>query len=200
VIEQIMGEDPVLVYRFLAHANSPTLGLQSGIDSLRRALMIIGYSSLEQWLQQQLPFSVDETDLKPIKASMVLRARLMELLLDAGEDQELRREVYLCGLFSQIDNLLGEPLGTAVQTLPLSERIYDATVTASGPYAPSLVLARSMEQEDLGAVRALCEEHEMELEGVNRVLLRAMASLYVAPANDDFGERRRRSRARTFGS
>ncbi len=200
VIEQIMSQDPVLVYRFLAHANSPTLGLQSGIDSLRRALMMIGYSSLAQWLQQQMSNAVEDVDLKPIKSAIVLRARLMETLLDAGEEEELRREVYLCGLFSQMDTLLGEPLGTALQTLPLSERIYDATVAHTGPYEPCLAIACAMENEDTVHTRVLCEEHEMDIEEVNRVLLRTLAALYVAPANGEFGERRRRSRSRTFGS
>jgi hypothetical protein len=40
----------------------------------------------------------------------------------------------------------------------------------------------------------------MDIEEVNRVLLRALASLYVPSASGEFGERRRRSRARTFGS
>ncbi len=200
IIEQIMSDDPVLVYRFLAHANSPTLGLQSGIDSLRRALMMIGYTSLGRWLEQQLPAVVDDLDLKPIKSAIVLRASLMEMLLDAGEEHELRREVYLCGLFSQMDTLLGEPLGTATQTLPLSERIYDATVTHTGPYEPSLALATSMENEDTIHTRLLCEQHEMDIEEVNRVLLRTLSAIYVAPADGEFGERRRRSRAHTFGS
>ena len=200
VIEQIMSEDPVLVYRFLAHANSPTLGLQSGIDSLRRALMMIGYTSLGHWLQQQLPSTDDDIDLKPIKSAIVLRAHLMEMLLDSGEEHELRREVYLCGLFSQIDTLLGEPLGTAVQTLPLSERIFEATVAHTGPYEPSLALATAMECEDTIQTRLLCEQHEMDIEEVNRVLLRTLCAIYVKPANGEFGERRRRSRSRTFGS
>ncbi len=200
VIEQIMSQDPVLVYRFLAHANSPTLGLQSGIDSLRRALMMIGYTSLERWLEHQLPSAMEDADLKPITTAIVLRARLMETLLDAGEEHELQREVYLCGLFSQLDMLLGEPLGTAVQTLPLSERIFEATVAHTGPYEPSLAIATAMEHEDTIQTRLLCEQHEMDIEEVNRVLLRLLASLYVVPASGEFGERRRRSRARTFGS
>ena len=200
VIEQVLSQDPALVYRFLAHANSPTLGLQSGIDSLRRALMMIGYASLGQWLQQQLPHCLDDLDLKPIKAAMVMRAHLMEMLLDAGEEQELRREVYLCGLFSQIDMLLGEPLGTALQTLPLSDRIHDATVAHTGPYESVLAIASAMEREDTTHTRRLCEEHEMPIEDVNRVLLRSLAAIHAPAASGAFGERRRRSRSRTFGS
>ena len=39
---------------------------------------------------------------------MVLRARIMERLADAGAEDELRREVFMCGIFSQVDVLLGQ--------------------------------------------------------------------------------------------
>ena len=33
--EDIMGEDPLLAYRFMVYTNSAALGLRTGIDSLR---------------------------------------------------------------------------------------------------------------------------------------------------------------------
>ena len=86
---------------------------------------------------------------------------------------ELRGEVYLAGLFSQLDELLHENLGAILHRLPLSERIPQAAVQGEGPYAPSLQLAQALESEDgAHAIRALCEEHEISLEHVNRTLLR----------------------------
>ena len=41
----------------------------------------------------------------------------------------------------RMDELLREPLGTILHRIPLSERIYDATVLRTGPYAPSLQMA-----------------------------------------------------------
>ena len=87
-------------------------------------------------------------------------------------ENELRREIYLCALLSQMDELLREPLGTILRRIPLSERIYDATVLHTGPYAPSLQMACALENDDASVIRRLCEEHEMDLEEVNRALLR----------------------------
>lgn len=199
VVEQVLSKDPVLVYRFLCHANSPTLGLQSGIDSLRRAIMMMGYANLRAWLLHQLPLSLDDNDLKPIKTAMVLRAKLMEGLLEAGEEDELRREVYLCGLFSQIDQLLGVRLGTSVRSLPLSERIFEATLSHTGPYAPSLQLACALEHDEGARLRQLCDDTDTDIEQVNRVLLRTLSAIYVRPTHGHPGERRRRSRGRRFG-
>lgn len=177
--EQILGEDPLLAHRFMVYTNSAALGLRTGVDSLRRGLVMMGYGSLGRWLSDQLPHAATEPDLRPIRAAMVLRARLTEHLLDAGVGKDLRREVYLSGLFSQLDELLREPLGAILRRLPLSERVYDAAVLRTGPYAPSLEMACALEGDDAGAIRQLCETHELELEYVNRALLRVLSELVV---------------------
>jgi len=114
-----------------------------------------------------------------VRESMVLRARLAEQLIEAGVGKELRAEMYLCALFSQLDLLLGEPLGAILRRLPLSERVYDAAVLRSGPYAPSLDMASALESDDAPLVRDLCEQHELDREQVNRSLLHVLRSWVV---------------------
>ena len=177
--EAIMGEDPLLAYRFMVYTNSAALGLRTGIDSLRRGLVMMGYGSIKRWLSDQLPHASTDLNLRPVRESMLMRAELTAHLLDAGVENDLRREIYLCGLLSQLDDLLGEPLGTILRRLPLSERIYDATVLHTGPYASGLQMACALETDDASAIRQLCETYEMDLEEVNRALLRVLADLEV---------------------
>lgn len=182
IVEHLLSEEPVLAYRFLTYINSVGIGLRDGIESLRHGLMMMGYASLGKWLVQQLPHAAEDPNLEPVRQSMVLRAQLTDHLLDAGIDDELRREVYLCGLFSQLDLLMDEPLHVLLRRVPLSDRIYNANITASGPYFPSLELARAMETEDSAHIRALCVTHELSQEEVNRALLRTLAGLQVGAA------------------
>jgi c-di-GMP-related signal transduction protein len=172
--EAILGRDPVLAYRFMTYTNSAALGLRTGVDSLRRGLVMLGYGTLQTWLSDQLPHAHTESDLQPVRAAMVMRGQLTERLVEAGMGHELQREVYLCGLFSQLDLLLGEPLANSLRRLPLSERIYQAIIGKTGPYAPSLALAQALETPDGSAIRTLCQTHGMELENVNRNLLRML--------------------------
>lgn len=172
--EQILSEDPMLAYRFMVFTNSASLALRSGVDSLRMGFVMLGYSQLKQWLANQLAQASADKDLQPIRAATVMRAELTERLLDPGVSQELRSEVYLCGLFSRLDELLDEPLSQTLQRLPLSERIHEAAVDEEGPYAPSLLLAKALENEDGPVVRELCERFDIDLEHVNRTLLRSI--------------------------
>ncbi|MBV7430451.1 MULTISPECIES: HDOD domain-containing protein [unclassified Acidovorax] len=177
--EAIMGEDPLLAYRFMVYTNSAALGLRTGIDSLRRGLVMMGYGSIKRWLSDQLPHASTDPNMHPVREAMVMRARLTAQLLDAGVENDLRREIYLCGLLSQIDELLGESLGTILRRLPLSERIYDATVLRTGPYTEGLQMACALETDDASAIRQLCETYELDLEEVNRALLRVLSDLVV---------------------
>lgn len=178
-IEHILHREPVLSYRFLMHLNSASYGLRNGVESLRHGLMMLGYTSLGKWIAGQLPNAATDADLVPAKTAVVLRARLMEHLMDAGVEDGLRREIYLCGLFSELGDLMGEPLGTLLNRLPLSNRIYEATVTQTGAYWPTLEMARALESDDLAAVREVCARHELDTEEVNRALLRSLADLPV---------------------
>ena len=177
--EHILGEEPLLAYRFMVYTNSAALGLRTGVDSLRRGLVMMGYGTLQRWLANQLPHASQDPNLQPIREAMVLRARLTERLVEAGIEHNLRREVYLTGLFSQLDELLSEPMGTILRRLPLSDRIADAIVLQTGPYAPALQMASALEHDDAKVVRTLCETHEMDQESVNRALLRVLCDLQV---------------------
>jgi c-di-GMP-related signal transduction protein len=174
--EDILSEDPLLAYRFMTYTNSAALGLRTGVDSLRRGLVMVGYGSLMRWLSAQLPHASTEINLRPMRETLVLRAKLSEMLIDAGVGIELRREVYLCALFSQLDDILGESLDSILHRIPLSERVFEAAAQGIGPYAPILQMARALEDCDAGVVRQLCEDNEMVLEDINRTLLRVLAA------------------------
>ncbi|MCZ4316775.1 HDOD domain-containing protein [Comamonadaceae bacterium G21597-S1] len=178
LIEHTLAEEPLLAYRFLRFTNSAALGLRSSVESLRHGLMLLGLSRFKAWLQEMLPLASNEPDMDPVRTGMVMRARMMENQLDAGDEELLRREVFLCGMLSQIDGLLGESLKDALHRLPLSERINGAILGNSGPYAPFLELATALEYPNMDQVPALCTEHELDLGEVNRTMLRVLTQLH----------------------
>lgn len=176
-IEELFNREPVLGYRFLCHLNSPALQLRGPIDTLQRGLMVLGLANVQSWLLAQLAQAGSEPDLNPVRRSMVLRAQLLEHLLDAGDEEDLRREVFLCGLLSQLHRLLGEPQAQVLERLPLSQRILQALLEHNGPYHPALQLAQSLESAHMRLTRHLCESYGYAQEDVNRALLRTLAAL-----------------------
>jgi len=176
-IEALLCAEPVLSYRFLQHVNTAAPRQRGEIDTWQRGLQVWGLRQVQAWLLDQLAQGTGEVDLQPVRQGMVLRAHLVEHLLDPGDEDELRREIYLCGLYAQLDRLLGEPLAAALPRLPLSQRILQALLEHNGPYQPALQLARALEATDTRATRLLCANYGYAHEDVNRALLRALATL-----------------------
>ena len=182
VIENLLGDDPVLAYRFLRYANSAEFKLRNGVEALRQGIMVLGMSRFRRWLGEQLAGATEDPQLLPVRRGMVVRARLMEHLLDAGDEVRLQHEVSLCARLAQIDLLVGEPLLQAVQHIPLSERVLEGIISRSGPYAPYLELSAALEYPQMHTVPGLCKTHGLDIADVNRELLRVLSQSQLYPA------------------
>jgi len=179
-IGHILSEEPILAYRFARYLNSAGLGLGTEVDSLLHGLMVLGLSKLRAWLVEQLPQASSDLNLQPVRTALVVRAHLMEHLLDAGDSDDLRQEVYWCGLLSQMDLLLGEPLGAVLGRIPLSDRVRSSLLDHDGPYWPYLEVATALESPATQLTHALCETHQMSNEAVNRALLMTLSDARLA--------------------
>ncbi|MDZ4280530.1 MAG: HDOD domain-containing protein [Hydrogenophaga sp.] len=176
-LERLVRQDPVLVYRILLLVNSAAYGGRHEIGSLRHALMMLGFRELGRWLFEQAPGSETDNDLQPVRAAMVMRARLAQHLLATGSEDNLRLEVYTTALFAQLDKLLHTPLAELLHKLPLSGRLYDAVLRHDGPYHPLLDVARAQgEPNQLHRLSAVCDRNDVSLEQANRALIRMLAT------------------------
>jgi hypothetical protein len=176
-LEHAMAADPLLCYRFLRLVNSAALSMPHEIGSLHQGLMTVGLTRLRNWLLEMLPHASSDSNLDPVRSAMVLRGRIMEHLAEAGVEEALRREVFQCGIFSQVDLLLGESLGSAIHRLPLPGRVASAIVGQTGPYAAWLEVAVALESGNTRMIRDVCRAHGVEVEAVNRALLRTLAAV-----------------------
>jgi hypothetical protein len=182
LVDLLHGE-AILAYRLLRYANSAGLGLRVPVESLLHAVKALGYAQLRGWLREQLPRASSDLDLLPISATLALRARLMAQLqmLCSGATNP---EVQLCGLLSQMDLLLGEPLGQALARLPLPAPLKAALLTQSGPYQAALEIALALESPHTDRTRLLCELHETDHGLVNQTLLNTLAQTRYHPAKN----------------
>lgn len=176
VIERLIHQDAVLTFRVLRLVNSPVFGASREVTTVRQALMLLGLRRLRDWLLELMPGASGDRELLPVRLAMVLRGRLMQALMDAGVQHDLATDIYVTGLFSQLDRLTHEPLATALKRVPLNEAVTEALLHQRGPYAIYLELACRLEHfDELQRLPAFCEQAEFPLEQVNRALLRTLA-------------------------
>lgn len=183
VVVQLLQGEAILAYRLLRFANSAGLGLRVPVESLPHAVQLLGYAQLRGWLREQLPRASTDLNLQPISTDLALRARLMaQLHAISASSGGPNPDVQLCGLLSQMDLLLGEPLAQALARLPLSAPLKAALLSQGGPYQPALEIALALASPHTDRTRLLCELHEVDHGLVNQTLLDTLAQTRYQPA------------------
>lgn len=176
-LEAVLKTDPTLAFRLLRYINSPGFGLSVEVSSFRHALMILGYQRLKRWLALLLASAGKSPNLKPVMHAAVRRGLLMEeLVKSSGGDAEMRGEVFICGVFSLLDRLLEQPFGELLRSLPVPQRVQQALLEDSGPFAPYVQLVQAVEQCSAVDVREQAARMMITLADVNAALLAALAS------------------------
>jgi c-di-GMP-related signal transduction protein len=172
-IEAALKHDAALSYRLLRHINSPAIGAGIEIHSLRHAVSMLGYSPLFRWLSLLLATSNTKSSPPFLMKKAIMRGRFVELLGQALLDASDADNLFVAGMFSMIDQLLGVPMEEVLGRIQLTEGVQKAILARGGIYGPFLALAETCEADAAEAAR-LSNELFMAASQVNAAHLSAM--------------------------
>jgi c-di-GMP phosphodiesterase len=177
-LEDTLKLDPTLAFKLLRYINSPAFGLRVEVGSFRHALMLLGYTRLKRWLALLLASASKDRDMKPVMFAALRRGLLMEELARAsagGNDEQMRNEAFICGVFSLLDRMLKQPFADLLKSVPVPDSVRQVLVDGVGPYQPFLEVVRAVENESLFDIRESAERLFLGVGEINRAVLRALA-------------------------
>ena len=156
----LISQDVSLSYKLLRYANSARFGRQGKINSIRRALVVLGEYGIRKWIAiAALPAIADDKPGELVTQSLV-RGRFCELLGQAS-GQGVEDQAFLVGLFSMLDALLDRPLDDALEELGLAPSL-DSVLRGQAPEESVLnriyKLVRRYEVADWDGVEALADQ------------------------------------------
>ncbi|MBA3624150.1 MAG: HDOD domain-containing protein [Methylibium sp.] len=175
-LEATLRRDPTLAFKLMRYINSPAFGLSVEISSFRHAIMMLGYNRLKRWLALLLATASKDANLKPVMFAAVRRGMLMEELVRPLGDDEMKGELFICGVFSLLDRMFHQSFAELLKTLPVPERVYQALAENSGPYQPYCALVQAVEGDELEPIREACDSLISGPKEINRALLQALAT------------------------
>jgi len=173
-LENTLKLDPALAFKLLRYINSPAFGLRVEISSFRHAIMMLGYKRLKRWLALLLATASKDVNLRPVMFAAVRRGLLMEEFVRSTGDEEMRNEIFICGVFSLLDRMFQQPFSTLLDTIPVPERVRQALAEQSGPFQPYIELVQAVEGESLFEFRDAADKLMMSVSEINRAQLRAL--------------------------
>lgn len=146
-LEKVLQRDAMLSYKLLRYINSAGFGLQIEIESMRHAITMLGYLPLYRWLALLLATASTADGSRALLQAATVRGRFVELLgkglLPASEAGNL----FVVGLFSLLDQLLGIPMPRLMRQVSLPDAIVQALLHRGDIYGPLLALAEACESE-----------------------------------------------------
>ncbi|QBE65306.1 EAL and HDOD domain-containing protein [Pseudoduganella lutea] len=173
-IESVLKRDAALSYKLLRYINSAGFGAGREIQSLKQAITLLGYQPLYRWLTLLLATASTSGYSPVLLETAVVRGRLAELLGQATLGRADAENVFVAGMFSLLDRLLGIPMTDVLDTIPLSAEIVAALLERSGRFGPYLALAEACELNS-SLVSSLAASLQLTPEDVNKAHLSALA-------------------------
>jgi EAL and modified HD-GYP domain-containing signal transduction protein len=149
-VAAVLAKDAFLTYRLLRYVNSPSLGLGRGVKSIEHAVALLGFESFKLWATTALVASLDASPKGEALAYFsLLRGQFLQTL--AGQVQGCPFEpkgMFLLGLFSHLDALMGRPMRTLLTGIPMDRSMQEALCGKKNPAQPWLELLDAVDENN----------------------------------------------------
>lgn len=142
-ISDAVLHDPVITANFLRFVNSAHFGLRGRIHSVHHALALVGPITFMQWLCVSVLATLENSPISHELAFLASqRAKFLEAL---GRELDMRRLLppditpaflFLTGLFSLLENVMGMPLADILEGVALEPAIFTALTGGTSMYTP----------------------------------------------------------------
>jgi len=151
--------DPALTYKLLRIVNSAAVGGR-GVESIPFAIRMVGRQMLYRWLALLMVSSMTTgSGMQDHRVyATLLRARLCELIAESIPGSGFPQALFMVGLFSRLDAVLGMSPEELMARVHVSDDIRQAVLSHTGPYAAALEIAEYYERGDWERVETLTQD------------------------------------------
>jgi c-di-GMP phosphodiesterase len=165
-----IGSDVSISFRLLSYLNSPFFGLMRKIQSIDQAIALLGWNKLKTWLRAVIIADMAGQDEIPqeLAALSLQRAKFFELLSTEYDWWGFQPStLFLVGIFSLLDVILGMQMNDLAEKLPLDPKLKAALRRdANSEYLPLFHLISYLEDGDWSSLEINSRQLGLELEQV----------------------------------
>lgn len=122
----MLKQEMSLSYRLMRYLNSPAFSMCVEVHSIPHALTLLGENATRRWLSLVCLSALGgDESFETIKMALI-RARFCELLAEKIGMPENAEDLFLVGLLSVMDALLGMPMREVLASMPLAKDVSGA--------------------------------------------------------------------------
>lgn len=122
-LEELIKKEMSLTYKLLRYINSAAFALRQKIDSIQRALMLLGEREVRRWLSLLVMAGMGKDKPEELVLQATIRAKFCEMLAPKAGVAARAQDFFFLGLFSLIDAILELPLEEALKGMPIADDV-----------------------------------------------------------------------------
>lgn len=149
-VEHTIKEDVSIGLNLLRLVNSAAVGAGKRIDSLSQALVVLGRTQLQRWLQIMLYAEPCKKGhgMTPLLMLATTRGRLLELMAEKMKpgNRAMADTAFTIGIMSLMDTLFYVPMERILEEIAVVDEVRDALLYRTGIYGDMLKLAEYIER------------------------------------------------------
>jgi len=165
-IEELLKNEPSLLYRLLRYLNSPLLGLRSEVHSVRHALTLLGEREFRRWVAVFAVIALASGKPPELIRTALTRAYFCEAFSHAAHMENERSSLFLMGLLSITDALLDKPMVDVLRSLPVGDEIKTALVGGGNRHHDVYELLLALERAEWPRLSACADRLSVPEEAV----------------------------------
>lgn len=163
-LAKVIETDVSISYRLLAFINSAAFSFTRKVESIKQALVLLGWKQIRSWL-----WLVILTDISPedkhseLPYMSAIRGKFLERCVVNHDIKRVNADsLYMMGLFSLLEAMLDQPMEVIAENLPLEDRIKAALCHEQNEYSTWLELARCFESGEWEQLEGIVEELRLD--------------------------------------
>lgn len=168
----VIGHDTALVISLLKIVNGLTVN--AGVSSVRHATAMLGQRELKKWINAAITKELCADKPTEIMRLSMVRAKFAENLAPLFGMRNFSAELFLTGLFSVLDVILGTTMERALEMMNVSALIKEALLNDEGKLAPVLEFVLAYEDASWQEVSRRMMLDKLSMDDVYNAYISAM--------------------------
>lgn len=153
---QIIEHDVGLSYQLLKLVNAVGREAIYEIYSIKQALVRLGIDEIRKWLYVLLLQQVEAKELNELVANSLVRAKFMEQVAKHAKMSKKHLELFMLGLFSNIDKVLNKPMADCLDEIQLSRDVRQALLGVDNELTKILTCVEHFERGEWDILSERC--------------------------------------------
>ena len=173
-LRDIISIDIAISYKLMRFLNSAYFYRLQEVKTVKHAIAYLGEKELRRFVLLVVISELASEQPGELTRLALVRAKFCELLGEISPHKAISGELFIMGLFSLLDTMLGAPMDKIMDKLPIGRRVKDALAQRSGLLAGFLKVSMAFERDQQRKISSLLLELKINPQQVPESYLTAV--------------------------